>query len=453
MALSTPLLLPPAPPPPAPSALYRIPAALLFMATRLPAACVTGTCPVSTTDTATADSATKQLPPPAPSTDSAVQAARVASATPRVVVVEPPRRAIETAASQRTAQPPPPPPPSPPNEAYILATPPPRRQGYKQRSQLLYQLQRLDGRHVVPLLNITTKSTSSSASSPPPPRSSSLSSSSSSTAASILPARPSRSLNAPSSSPLQFSVNPCDIAPSSRKTKHAPIVSATAHDLHFRYDDGLVWRVRRAPDALAPTLVVVAVAQSHDPTGATVPTERTLGRWTRTKASSSGTSDVWTFTAARSGAVLATLRGARMELRSPPAIVAAHTRARHSSRYAAEDAAATQQYVGALHFGEALALTCVFIAAAASFAAAPALVDSATAVAANATTDPTQSPPTTAAAAAAPVRRHASISLVRRAATMPSRVEELSSVTSRFGGSLLRRGRSLLLRRSSAAAN
>ncbi|KAK9324121.1 hypothetical protein V1517DRAFT_318295 [Lipomyces orientalis] len=286
-------------------------------------------------------------------------------------------------------------------ESYILATPPPRP-GYSQ-AQLIFQIQRLTSRHVLPVLNVKRPVTS------PAPVAAFHKK------AAILPKKLSSS---------QFVVYSCDDID---HDTHTSILHASGHDLKFGYSSGLTWRVRT--DGAGPGVLVIAVSERDG-------SRKTLGRWTPSNAGPAGILPTsansgygsgetsWHFVA--KGEVLATLRGNRVDITSAAAEIS------------------RKGYLGRLRFEEAIVLSSVYIENMHTFGRPPQVESDHRRLSDDQVPSSSCSllpSPPAPAFASKKIEKHASMPTAHTA----SELQKLS----RLGGSLLRRGRTLLLRKHS----
>ncbi|KAK9247368.1 hypothetical protein V1506DRAFT_532467 [Lipomyces tetrasporus] len=289
-------------------------------------------------------------------------------------------------------------------ESFILATPPPRP-GYSQ-AQLIFQIQRLTSRHVLPVFNVKRPVTS-----PAPVAVFNKK-------ATILPKK---------LSSAQFVVYSCDDID---HDTHASILHASGHDLKFGYSSGLTWRVRT--DGAGPGVLVIAVSDREG-------SRKTLGRWTPSNAGAAGMSanstsanngyasgeTSWHFVA--KGEVLATLRGNRVDITSAAAEIS------------------RKGYLGRLRFEEAIVLSSVYIENMHTFGRPP-QVESDRRLSDDQVPSSSCSllpSPPAPAFASRKVEKHASMPIP------PHTASELQKL-SKLGGSILRRGRMLLLRKHSS---
>ncbi|KAK9434310.1 hypothetical protein V1505DRAFT_359784 [Lipomyces doorenjongii] len=288
-------------------------------------------------------------------------------------------------------------------ESYILATPPPRP-GYSQ-THLIFQIQRLTSRRVLPVFNVKRRVTS------PAP-----------VAAFqkkvILPKKLSGS---------QFVVYSCDDI---EHDTRASVLQASGHELKFGHSSGLAWRLRT--DGAGPGVLIIAVSERDG--------RKTLGRWTPSNLGAAGMppsptslsshpsgETSWHFVA--KGEVLATLHGNRVDIAPAAAEIS------------------RKGYLGRLRFEEAIVLSSVFIENMHIFGRPPQVELERTISHEQVPSSSSVLPPPISSS---PV--FASKKLEHRAST-PVAIRRSSSELerlSKLGSSILRRGRTLLLRKSAS---
>ncbi|KAK9388776.1 hypothetical protein V1515DRAFT_595979 [Lipomyces mesembrius] len=291
-------------------------------------------------------------------------------------------------------------------ESYILATPPPRP-GYSQ-THLIFQIQRLTSRRVLPVFNVKRRVTS------PAP-----------VAAFqkkvILPKKLSAS---------QFVVYSCDDI---EHDTHASVLHASGHELKFGHSSGLTWRVRT--DGAGPGVLIIAVSERDG--------HKTLGRWTPSNLGAAGMrpsptsvsshlsgETSWHFVA--KGEVLATLHGNRVDIAPAAAEIS------------------RKGYLGHLRFEEAIVLSSVFIENIHIFGRPPQVEPEHTIFDEQVPSSSSILPPPISSSTV-----FASKKLEHRAST-PVAIRRSSSELERLGklgSSILRRGRTLLLRKAASMDN
>ncbi|KAK9380863.1 uncharacterized protein V2V93DRAFT_313529, partial [Kockiozyma suomiensis] len=194
-------------------------------------------------------------------------------------------------------------------QTYILASPPPRPGIHA--SPLAYQLQRLDGNRMLPLIDIR---------------------------------RPKKQVLAH----LPLSAAPQRVREAAARLsamhgrRHSATVQAAGHALRFRHSNGISWRVRRGGNSY-----VVLASSRVDPTK-----QEVIGWWTRSEDSADNNNSssraispelvTWCFVA--NGLVLANMHGSAIYVRS-----------------GAAELLDRKPSVGHVRFEEALCLTAVFV--------------------------------------------------------------------------------------------
>ncbi|KAK9372678.1 uncharacterized protein V1513DRAFT_451538 [Lipomyces chichibuensis] len=288
-------------------------------------------------------------------------------------------------------------------ESYILATPPPRP-GYSQ-THLIFQIQRLTSRRVLPVFNVKRPVT------PPAP----------------VAAFQKKVIQPKKLSTAQFVVYSCDDI---EHDTHASVLHASGHELKFGHSSGLTWRLRT--DGAGPSVFVIAVSERDG--------RKTLGRWTPSNLGPAGVplsstsvsnhpsgETSWHFVI--KGEVLATLYGNRVDIAPTAAEIS------------------RKGYLGRLRFEEAIVLSSVFIENMHIFGRPPQveperIMSDEQVLSTSSILTPPNSP--------SPV--FASKKLEHRAST-PVTIRRSSSELerlSKLGSSILRRGRTLLLRKSAS---
>ncbi|KAK9333607.1 hypothetical protein V1520DRAFT_110377 [Lipomyces starkeyi] len=291
-------------------------------------------------------------------------------------------------------------------ESYILATPPPRP-GYSQ-THLIFQIQRLTSRRVLPVFNVKRPVTS------PAP----------------VAAFQKKVILPKKLSAAQFVVYSCDDI---EHDTHTSVLHASGHELKFGHSSGLSWRLRT--DGAGPGVLVIAVSERDG--------RKTLGRWTPsnlgaagmppspTSVSSNPSGETsWHFVT--KGEVLATLHGNRVDIAPAAAEIS------------------RKGYLGRLRFEEAIVLSSVFIENMHIFGRPPQVEPERVMY-----DEPVPSSCSILPPPMSPSPIFASKKLEHRASTpvtIPRSSSELERL-SKLGSSILRRGRTLLLRKSTSMDN
>ncbi|KAK9370964.1 hypothetical protein V1509DRAFT_615364 [Lipomyces kononenkoae] len=303
-------------------------------------------------------------------------------------------------------------------ESYILATPPPRP-GYS-HNHLIFQIQRLTARHVLPVFNVKKPVVS------PAP---------------VAALQKKVILPKKLSGPGQFVVYPCDDI---EHDTHAPVLHAVGHELRFGHFSRLTWRLRT--DRLSSSVLVIAVSDRDG--------HKTLGRWIPSKpaAGSSGTqTPPYPTTSANSsstyppmaegswhfvvrGEVLATLLGNRVDIAPAAADIS------------------RKGYLGRLRFEEAIVLSSVFIEKMSLFGRPPQVEPERSSVSEERIQSSCSIIPSPISASPSPTSKKLEHRQSMQTNLVRSSSSELDRL-SRLGGSILRRGRTLLWRKSPSMAS
>ncbi|KAK9236323.1 hypothetical protein V1525DRAFT_407240 [Lipomyces kononenkoae] len=292
----------------------------------------------------------------------------------------------------------------PVTESYILATPPPRP-GYSQ-NHLIFQIQRLTSRHVLPVFNVKRP-----------------------VASPVPVAALQKKVKVPKKlSPAQFVVYSCDDIEHDTRTA---VLHATGHELKFGHFSGLTWRLRT--DGPSLSVLVIAVSENDG--------QKTFGRWTPSKVGGSGTppsagsyplgEGSWQFVV--KGEVLATLQGHRVDIAPAAADIS------------------RKGYLGRLRFEEAIVMSSVFIENMSIFGRPPQVDSERTSVSEERISSSCSIIPSPASVSPVAVSKK-----LEHHASMPSTMSRSSAELdrlSRLGGSILRRGRTLLWRKSPSMAS